>query len=65
MSPTVLFSHYLKSHLDNNQITLKAIVDKNVAKDEAYSDRDRFEKLSKEYPKLDRMRNELDLDFGY
>ncbi len=56
---------YLKSHLDNNQITLKAIVDKNVAKDEAYSDRDRFEKLSKEYPKLNRMKNELDLDFGY
>jgi len=56
---------YLKKELNNNQITLDAIVDTHTQKKEAYTDRERFEELSKEYPKLNRLKNELDLEFGF
>ncbi len=56
---------YLKKELNNNQITLDAIVDTHTRQKEAYTDRERFEELSKEYPKLNRLKNELDLEFGF
>lgn len=56
---------YLKKELNNNQITLEAIVDTHTRQKEAYTDRERFEKLSKEYPKLNRLKNELDLELGF
>ncbi len=56
---------YLKKELNNNQITLDAIVDTHTQQKEAYTDRERFEELSKEYPKLNRLKNELDLEFGF
>ncbi len=56
---------YLKKELNNNQITLKAIVDTHTTETEAYTDRERFEKLSKEYPALRQMKDKLDLEFGF
>jgi len=56
---------YLKKELNNNQIILEAIVDTHTRQKEAYTDRERFEELSKEYPKLNRLKNELDLEFGF
>ncbi len=56
---------YLKKELNNNQIILDAIVDTHTRQKEAYTDRERFEELSKEYPKLNRLKNELDLEFGF
>jgi DNA polymerase-3 subunit gamma/tau len=56
---------FLKKELNNNQITLEAIVDTHARQKEAYTDRERFEKLSKEHPKLNRLKNELDLELGF
>ncbi len=56
---------YLKKELNNNQITLEAIVDTHKRQQEAYTDRERFEKLSKDFPKLNRLKNELDLELGF
>jgi len=56
---------YLKKELNNNQIKLEAIVDKHAQQKEAYTDRERFEKLSKEYPKLTKLKNELDMELGF
>ncbi len=56
---------YLKKELNNNQITLDALVDTHARHTEAYTDRERFEKLSGEYPKLNRLKNELDLELGF
>ena len=55
----------LKKELNNNQIKLEAIVDKHAQQKEAYTDRERFEKLSKEYPKLTKLKNELDMELGF
>lgn len=56
---------YLKKELNNNQITLEAIVDPHEQQNEAYTDRERFEKLSKEYPKLTKLKNELDMELEF
>ncbi|UBM61900.1 DNA polymerase III subunit gamma/tau [Candidatus Sulfidibacterium hydrothermale] len=56
---------FLKKELNNNQITLDAIVDTQMVKKEAYTDRERFEKLSKEYPVLNQLKDKLDLEFGF
>ncbi len=56
---------YLKKELNNNQITLEATVSAHKQQKEAYTDRERFEKLSKEYPQLNRLKNELDLELGF
>ncbi len=56
---------FLKKELNNNQITLEAIVDAKTAQTEAYTDRERFEKLSKEYPNLNKLKDKLDLEFGF
>ncbi len=56
---------YLKKELNNNQITLKAIVDTQTQATEAYTDRERFEKLTKDYPALRQMKDKLDLEFGF
>jgi len=60
-----LLLDFLKKELNNNQITLEAIVDAHVRQKEAYTDRERFEKLAEEYPKLNRLKNELDLELGF
>jgi hypothetical protein len=60
----VLLDH-LKRELNNNQITLEAIVDAKASRTEAYTDRERFEKLSKEYPNLNKLKDKLDLEFGF
>lgn len=64
LNVNVLLDH-LKRELNNNQITLEAIVDKQAVKNEAYTDRERFEKLSKEYPALNKLKDKLDLEFGF
>jgi DNA polymerase-3 subunit gamma/tau len=56
---------FLKKELNNNQITLKAIVDTNGVEREAYTDRERFEKLAKDHPVLNKLKDELDLEFGF
>ncbi len=56
---------FLKKELNNNQITLQAVVDTAAAKTEAYTDRERFEKLSKAHPNLNKLKDKLDLEFGF
>jgi DNA polymerase-3 subunit gamma/tau len=56
---------FLKKELNNTRITLKAVVDATTAKTEAYTDRERFEKLSKDYPNLNKLKDTLDLEFGF
>jgi len=56
---------YLKRELNNNQITLEGIVDSHARQKEAYTDRERFDVLAKKNPKLNRLKDELDLELEF
>ena len=56
---------YLKRELNNNQITLEGVVDSHARQKEAYTDRERFDVLAKKYPKLNRLKDELDLELEF
>ena len=55
---------FLKKELTNNQITLKPILPTIVEKKKAYFDKEKFEELSKEYPGIIKLKEQLNLDFG-
>ncbi len=56
---------YLKSNLNNNQITLTHIL---TAKDEpkkAYTDREKFAEMAKKYPNVKKLKDQLNLEIEF
>ena len=60
-----VLKNFLIKELNNNQITLKPVVDKKSESNEAYTDRERFDALRKKFPKLNDLKEKfkLELDF--
>lgn len=56
---------YLKSELNNNQITLKAVVPDNKKEKIAYTDREKFEKMAKKYPGIVGLKDSLNLELEF
>ncbi len=57
--------NFLKRELNNNQITLNPKVLASGAKQEAYTDRERFEKLSEEFPNIKKLKDKLNLELDF
>lgn len=55
---------FLKNELKNNQITLKPILPTVDEKKKAYFDNEKYEELAKEFPGLEKLKEQLNLDFG-
>ncbi|PLX12973.1 MAG: DNA polymerase III subunit gamma/tau [Marinilabiliales bacterium] len=55
---------FLKRELSNNQITLKAMVPEVNEVKKAYFDTEKFDELSKDYPGIVKLKDQLGLDFG-
>lgn len=56
---------YLKSELNNNQITLRAVVPDNKKEKIAYTDREKFEKMAKKYPGIVGLKDSLNLELEF
>ena len=64
LSVNQLMEH-LKKELNNNQITLHAIVpDKNQTK-KAYTDRDKLERLIEKNPNVQKLKDQFNLEIGF
>ena len=64
LSVNQLMEH-LKRELNNNQITLQAIVpDKNQTK-KAYTDRDKLERLIEKNPNVQKLKDQFNLEIGF
>lgn len=61
---SVLLNH-LKTELNNNQIVLNPKVTESGARHEAYTDRERFEQLSKTFPKVKKLKDKLNLELDF
>jgi DNA polymerase-3 subunit gamma/tau len=57
--------NFLKNELNNNQIVLQPKVMESGTAREAYTDRERFEKLSEEYPKVKKLKDKLNLELDF
>jgi len=55
---------FLKRELNNNQIILKSKLPDVVEKKKAYFDKEKFDELSKEFPGIIKLKEQLNLDFG-
>lgn len=53
---------FLKSELQNNQISLKAVLPGKSEKKTAYTDRERFEEMARKYPGLIQLKDQLNLE---
>lgn len=56
---------FLKSELNNNQITLKYKLPGKNEKKTAYTDREKFEAMAKKYPGLIKLRDQLNLELDF
>ena len=54
--------NHLKEKLQNNVFTLKPVIVDNPVVTQAYTDKDKFEKMAEERPILNTLRNELNLE---
>lgn len=55
---------FLKKNLKNNQITLKSVLPEKQEKKKAYFDSEKYEELAKEYPNVQKLKDQLNLEFG-
>ncbi len=56
---------YLKDELNNNQITLKAVVADNKKEKIAYTDREKFEEMAKKYPGIIALKDQMNLELEF
>ncbi len=56
---------YLKTELNNNQITLTPTFPEKNEQKTAYTDREKFDEMAKKYPEIIKLREQLDLELGF
>lgn len=56
---------FLKSNLNNNQITLKAVIPEKSEQKITYTDREKFEELAKKYPGILKLKDQLNLEIEF
>jgi len=56
---------YLKTTLNNNQITLKPIVTAKDGQKTAYTDREKFSEMTKKYPNIVKLKDQLNLEIEF
>jgi len=56
---------FLKKELDNNQITLTAVVAKKNEQRTAYTDREKYDELAKKYPEVVNLKEQLGLELEF
>ncbi len=56
---------FLKKELNNNQITLKPVLPDKKETKVAYTDREKFEEMSKKYPDLIKLKEQLNLELDF
>ena len=56
---------FLKNELNNNQITLKAITPAKTAQKTAYTDREKFAEMTKKYPDIIKLKDQLNLEIEF
>lgn len=59
------FVKYIRTALKNGGFKLKAVIKEVEAKDKLYTDRDKFEFMVKQNPNLQKLKDELGLDFEF
>ncbi len=64
LSVTTLLE-FLKTNLNNNQITLKAVLPEKTEQKISYTDREKFEELSKKYPGIKKLKDQLNLEIEF
>ncbi len=64
LSVTSLLEH-LKNELNNNQITLKPVLPEKTDKKTAYTDREKFSELTKKFPEVENLKNQLNMDLDF
>ncbi len=56
---------FLKNELNNNQITLKAITPEKNEQKTAYTDREKFAQMTKKYPEVQKLKDQLNLEIDF
>lgn len=56
---------YLKNELNNNQITLQAVLPPKSDKKTAYTDREKFKELTKKYPEVQKLKDQLNMELDF
>lgn len=56
---------FLKKELENNQITLAAVVAKKTEQRTAYTDREKYDELVKKYPEIVNLKEQLGLELEF
>lgn len=56
---------FLKTNLNNNQITLKAVLPEKTEQKVSYTDREKFEELAKKYPGIKKLKDQLNLEIEF
>ena len=56
---------FLKSQLKNNQITLHPILPDKTEPKRAYTDKDKLERLIEKYPKVQKLKDQFNLEIGF
>ena len=57
--------NFLRSELNNNQISLRPHVDALISQTEAYTDSERFESMAKKFPQMNKLKDTLDLEIDF
>jgi DNA polymerase-3 subunit gamma/tau len=55
----------IRKRLKNHTITIETEVDKVVSSKQAFTSKDKYEKLKEENPELEKLKNKLGLDLDY
>ncbi|MBT7316903.1 MAG: hypothetical protein HN850_06790, partial [Lentimicrobiaceae bacterium] len=56
---------FLKTNLNNNQITLKPVFPEKSEQKKSYTDREKFDELSKKHPEVLKLKDQLNLEIEF